>query len=259
MALFHLVVIVGVFCVTGIEWNQTAATVAFQEFQGKEGDAFPEEKSDRFGLAAMAAGDQRVVPCFLLEEDVKAGRALSNAGGGRTLSNAEASRPWPEMEAGSAVPGSAAPGSAVPDCAAPDKEEAWQSGAAYVLDEEDYDLLLRIVEAEAGSEDEDGRLLVANVVFNRVNSEQFPDTVSEVVLQQSKGVTQFSPVASGRIWEVDVTEDTRMAVQRALEGEDISQGALYFAARRHADSDSMRWFDEKLTFLFSHGGHEFFS
>ena len=129
---------------------------------------------------------------------------------------------------------------------------------AYVFGEEDYDILLRIVEAEAGGEDEDGKLLVANVVLNRMNSEAFPDTVKDVVMQRSGGVTQFSPVASGRIWKVKVSEETIAAVQRAIEGEDISQGALYFASRRYANSDSMRWFDRRLTFLFKHGRHEFF-
>lgn len=129
---------------------------------------------------------------------------------------------------------------------------------AYELGEEDYEILLRIVEAEAGGEDEDGKLLVANVVLNRVNSEAFPDTVTDVVMQRSGSVTQFSPVASGRIWRVEVSEETVRAVQRAIEGEDLSQGALYFAARRYADSGSMRWFDRRLTFLFRHGGHEFF-
>ena len=129
---------------------------------------------------------------------------------------------------------------------------------AYELGEEDYDILLRIVEAEAGGEDEDGKLLVANVVLNRMNSEAFPDTVKEVVMQRSGRVTQFSPVASGRIWRVKVSQETIDAVQRAIQGEDISQGALYFASRRYADSGSMRWFDRRLTFLFKHGGHEFF-
>lgn len=137
-------------------------------------------------------------------------------------------------------------------------EEGTEAALLYRLEEEDYDLLLRIVEAEAGCEDEDGRLLVANVVLNRVQNENFPDTVSEVILQKSHGVTQFSPVASGRIWKVEVSDETVQAVQKALEGEDISEGALFFAARKHADSDSMRWFDEHLTFLFRHGGHEFF-
>ena len=126
------------------------------------------------------------------------------------------------------------------------------------LSDEDLEALLRIVEAEAGSEDEDGRLLVANVVLNRVNSERFPSTVKEVVLQQSHGVAQFSPVSSGRYYKVVVSEETVQAVNRALAGEDISQGALFFASRKRADSNKMRWFDTKLTFLFEHGGHEFF-
>ena len=43
----------------------------------------------------------------------------------------------------------------------------------YDLSERDMELLLRIVEAEAGCEDEDGRILVANVVLNRMESELF--------------------------------------------------------------------------------------
>lgn len=128
----------------------------------------------------------------------------------------------------------------------------------YDITEEDYETLLRIVEAEAGGEDEDGKLLVANVVLNRVAHEKFPDTITEVVFQSGNGTTQFSPVASGRFYRVQISEETVAAVERALSGEDISQGALYFAARRYADADKMKWFDTKLTFLFTHGGHEFF-
>lgn len=129
----------------------------------------------------------------------------------------------------------------------------------YELSRKDLEVLLRIVEAEAGGEDEEGKLLVANVVLNRVASEDFPDTVTEVVFQQNNGVSQFSPVRNGRYWTVEISEETITAVERALQGEDISQGALYFAARKYADSDKMRWFDEKLMYLFAHGGHEFFT
>ncbi len=128
----------------------------------------------------------------------------------------------------------------------------------YHLSEEDLDALLRIVEAEAGSEDEDGRLLVANVVLNRVDSARFPDTVTEVVFQKNGGTAQFSPVSSGRYYTVEISRKTRAAVERALEGEDISEGALFFASRKHASGNKMRWFDTNLTFLFEHGGHEFF-
>lgn len=133
-------------------------------------------------------------------------------------------------------------------------EKQW----AYELTDEDYEVLLRIVEAEAGGEDMEGKMLVAGVVLNRVEHEDFPDTVKDVVFQQSNGVTQFSPVNGGRYYTVTVSEETVEAVERVLNGEDLTQGALYFAARKHANSTSMRWFDEHLTFLFVHGGHEFF-
>ena len=47
--------------------------------------------------------------------------------------------------------------------------EVLEKEMKYHLSDQDYDALLRIVEAEAGGEDADGKLLVANVVLNRVN------------------------------------------------------------------------------------------
>ena len=133
-----------------------------------------------------------------------------------------------------------------------------KESAGLALSERDYEVLLRIVEAEAGGEDEKGKILVANVVLNRVRDESFPDSVEEVVFQHSDKVYQFSPVKDGRYYKVAVSSGTVEAVNRALEGEDYSDGALYFAARKSANKKSMRWFDESLTYLFCHGGHEFF-
>lgn len=130
---------------------------------------------------------------------------------------------------------------------------------AVFLDEESYDILCRIVEAEAGTEDETGRMLVANVVLNRVESRRFPDTVKGVVFQQGNGKCQFSPIATGSYYRVKVSEKTREAVERVLRGEDSSQGALFFVNRYAAKAENMNWFDTKCTFLFSHGRHEFFS
>ena len=144
-------------------------------------------------------------------------------------------------------------GQRVVECSRLEKKE-WA-----FLDEEEIDMLRRIVEAEAGCEDEDGKLLVANVVLNRVKSENFPDTVKEVVLQKNKGVAQFSPADNGRLWKVQISEETVDAVSRALDGEDISQGALFFVARQYVKNSRMKWFDEHLTFLFEYGGHEFFT
>ncbi len=119
---------------------------------------------------------------------------------------------------------------------------------------EDYQTLLRIVEAEAGICDSKGKILVANVVINRVRSSEFPDTIREVVYQPS----QFSPVSNGTINTCKVTRQTVECVRRALSGEDYSQGALYFMNRGASKSGAVRWFDGRLTYLFSYDGHEFF-
>lgn len=128
----------------------------------------------------------------------------------------------------------------------------------YQLPEEEKEVLYRIVEAEAGCEDTKGRMLVAGVILNRMNNPKFPDTVKEVVFQQEDGHYQFSPISDGKYYSVEVTEDTIEAVDRVLAGEDVSEGALYFAARAYADPEKMAWFDRSLTKLFTYGGHEFF-
>ncbi len=134
------------------------------------------------------------------------------------------------------------------------EEEAGPAAAAVPMSREDYQVLLRIVQAEAGICDEKGKILVANVIFNRVRSDEFPDTVTKVVYQKS----QFSPVADGSINTCRVTQETVDCVDRAIRGEDYSQGALYFMNRRGASSGNARWFDSHLTYLFSHERHEFF-
>ena len=92
----------------------------------------------------------------------------------------------------------------------------------------DYETLLKIVEAEAGGEDTEGKIMVANVIFNRLQSPIFPDSIYDIVWQNTDGTAQFSPTADGRINTVTVSEDTREAVNRAIDGEDYSQGALFF-------------------------------
>lgn len=129
----------------------------------------------------------------------------------------------------------------------------------YNLSQEDYEALLRIVQAEAGSEDEKGKMLVAGVVLNRVENSRFPNTVKEVVMQHVDGVYQFSPVANGSYYSVKISDETKSAVDKVLAGENDSGGALYFAARQYADSEKMKWFDHYLTHLFDYGGHEFFA
>lgn len=122
----------------------------------------------------------------------------------------------------------------------------------------DYEVLQRIVEAEATGLDEKSKILVANVILNRVRSSEFPNTVEEVVFQEENGVVQFQPISDGRYDTVEVQDDTIDAVNKALLGVDYSQGALYFLARSGSRQSSITWFDTNLTWLFEYEGHEFY-
>lgn len=134
------------------------------------------------------------------------------------------------------------------------EEERRKAACAIPMTEEDYQVFLRIVQAEAGICDDKGKILVANVIVNRVRSNQFPNSVTGVVYQKS----QFSPVSDGSINRVKVSQDTIECVNRALAGEDYSNGAMYFMYRGGSRNKAVRWFDRHLTFLFAHQNHEFF-
>ena len=119
-------------------------------------------------------------------------------------------------------------------------------------------ILERIVEAEAGGENHKGKVLVANVVLNRVKNKAFPSTIKGVVFSHRGRTYQFSPIMDGRYYTVDVSKDTKSAVSDALKGIDYSDGALYFMERALADSSNVSWFDRSLIRLFKYHCHEFY-
>lgn len=123
------------------------------------------------------------------------------------------------------------------------------------ISDEDYYWLIRIVETEAGDQDEIGRILVTNVIFNRVRSGTFPGTVKGVIFQNNGRTYQFEPVKNERIYNTTPSQTTIDCVGRAMAGEDYSSGALYFTMRTSSSS----WFNRELNLLFVHGDHYFYS
>ncbi len=115
-------------------------------------------------------------------------------------------------------------------------------------------ILERIVEAEAGDQDITGRQMVANVIINRVLSDEFPDDIESVVFSHR----QFSPISDGSYYRVEISDETVEAVEIALTSEDNTKGALYFMCRSISDATNVNWFDSDLTWLYTHGCHEFF-
>lgn len=134
-------------------------------------------------------------------------------------------------------------------------EATEENETSFKLEYNDYNVLLKIVEAEAGGEDLTGKMLVANVILNRVKNDQFPNTVTEVVYQKTNGSAQFSPTVDGRINTVSISQETLEAVERVLNGEDYSNGAVYFRSVRCNST----WFDNSLRRVAQHGNHIFYA
>ena len=94
---------------------------------------------------------------------------------------------------------------------------------------EERELLARVVYAEANTETLEGQIAVAQVVLNRVRSESFPDTVSEVIYQER----QFSTAPI--LGNVVPNEANYEAVDAAFETEVVPYEVLYFS--RGAEND----------------------
>ncbi len=87
----------------------------------------------------------------------------------------------------------------------------------------DYELLARIISAEARGEVYQGQIAVGAVVLNRIEHPSFPDTLSGVVYQ--KGA--FSCLDDGQFYE-PIADSAYRAASDAINGLDPSGGAIYY-------------------------------
>ncbi|ABY92718.1 cell wall hydrolase [Thermoanaerobacter sp. X514] len=93
---------------------------------------------------------------------------------------------------------------------------------------EEFDLLARLVTAEADGEPYQAKVAVAAVVINRVKSGIFPNTIKDVIYQvDAYGNYQFTPVLNGWI-NRPASADAISAARDALSGVDPTNGALYY-------------------------------
>jgi N-acetylmuramoyl-L-alanine amidase len=112
-------------------------------------------------------------------------------------------------------------------------------------------LLAKIAMAEAEGYNTRTKTLIIMCVLNRVWSDEFPDTIEEVIFQEN----QFSPIDNGRWDRVEPNEDCYEAVKVVMEAKyDYSGGATYF--ENCADEDN--WHSRNLEFLYESEGVRFY-
>ena len=101
--------------------------------------------------------------------------------------------------------------------------------------ESDYELLSEITYAEAGNQTEEQQVATAATILNRVESDSFPNTIKEVIMQKG----QFASTRNGHIYACGKTVDfskvpdmTKEAARRALNGEEPTENWLRKEAKR---------------------------
>ncbi|MBQ4354740.1 MAG: cell wall hydrolase [Clostridia bacterium] len=130
---------------------------------------------------------------------------------------------------------------------------------AILSDEEYYDKddlywLAKIIHAESQGEPFLGKLAVGSVILNRVDSDEFPDTIYDVIFDDEHGV-QFTPTVDGAI-EQTAGKDSVLAAKICLENTRLSHEILYFLNEAAATNF---WIVENCRFVLSIGCHDFYA
>jgi len=95
------------------------------------------------------------------------------------------------------------------------------------ISDEDRDLIASTIAAEAENQPLEGKILVAHVILNRVDSEVFPDTIREVISAPG----QFTTWSNGQIQRAVPSVQDYEAVKLALKGE--GHEPVYFFRNQH--------------------------
>ncbi|MGL4741469.1 MAG: cell wall hydrolase [Sarcina sp.] len=91
------------------------------------------------------------------------------------------------------------------------------------INNEELELMAKVVHAESKGEPYKGKVAVASVILNRVLDPNFPNSISGVITQKNA----FSCVRNGKIDAVP-NSDSYKAVLDAIKGNDPTNKALYF-------------------------------
>lgn len=94
--------------------------------------------------------------------------------------------------------------------------------------DEDIELIARLAYAEAGNQCELGKRLVIDVILNRLDHENFPKTVKEVIHQTN----QFSPAMSGSMYKYELNDDMVRLVREELNRRTDSD-VIFFRANHY--------------------------
>lgn len=124
---------------------------------------------------------------------------------------------------------------------------------AYPYTEDDLYWLSRVIYAESGAESLEGQIAVGNVVLNRVRSEEYPDTIYDVIFD-TKDAVQFEPTSNGSIYK-EPSSTSVTAAKLALRGSRPVGDCMYFYAPALSQG---KWINANCTYVRTIGCHRFY-
>lgn len=99
----------------------------------------------------------------------------------------------------------------------------WRKLRMYTLSKNDMEIMAKIIYSEARGESYKGQVAVGAVVMNRIQSDEFPDTIQGVVFQKNA----FTAVSDGQYGMKPSRTAYRAAID-AVRGWDPTHNSLYY-------------------------------
>lgn len=131
------------------------------------------------------------------------------------------------------------------------QDERKTSDEIVELSIEDANLLMKLGASESGDCGSDAQFLTMLVVMNRLKDKRFPDSIKDIIYQDS----QFAVIDNGKFDKTEPNVDSHIALAWIEMGMDDSQGAIYFEA---STNSSNSWHCQNKEFLYEAYGQKYY-
>lgn len=118
------------------------------------------------------------------------------------------------------------------------------------LTDEEINLIEVTVQHEVGSFSDNYKMLIAELIYNRLVSDEFPDNITDILYQEN----QFCGIEYWYSPDFEVDENTKRIVKEVFSNEPSSHDAVYYYNPELSDYKSVIWFEYSgdVEFLFEY-------
>lgn len=131
-----------------------------------------------------------------------------------------------------------------------DKGENINNNFYNSLTDEEINMIEVTVQHEVGDFSAEYKRLVAEIIYNRIKSEEFPNTVKDVLFQKN----QFTNINNWYSPDYPVDTATKQIIKEVFSKDETSHKALYYYNPYYSTPKAIEWFEHSgdVEYLFSH-------